>query len=144
MKAQSAVTTASLTPPASGVFDLWAQVYDTQSNPLLMLEERSVAPLLPHLSGGDLLDVGCGTGRWLTKLEALNPASLLGTDCSASMLERARAKTHPTTKLEQRECSTLPGTNASKSFILASFVLSYLDDLRGFASECARILRPGG
>jgi cytosine/adenosine deaminase-related metal-dependent hydrolase/ubiquinone/menaquinone biosynthesis C-methylase UbiE len=136
--------TASLARPDSRVFDLWAQVYDTQSNPLLMLEERSITPLLPHLNGGDLLDVGCGTGRWLTKLEALNPASLTGTDRSMSMLERARAKTHPTTELEARDCSTLPGKDASKSFILASFVLSYLNDLHGFASECARVLRPDG
>jgi cytosine/adenosine deaminase-related metal-dependent hydrolase/ubiquinone/menaquinone biosynthesis C-methylase UbiE len=136
--------TASLTQPDSRVFDLWAQVYDTQSNPLLMLEERSITPLLPHLNEGDLLDVGCGTGRWLTKLEALNPASLTGTDRSMSMLERARAKTHPTTRLEQGDCSTLPGRDASKSFILASFVLSYLNDLHGFASECARVVRPEG
>jgi cytosine/adenosine deaminase-related metal-dependent hydrolase/ubiquinone/menaquinone biosynthesis C-methylase UbiE len=136
--------TASLAQPDSRVFDLWARVYDTQSNPLLMLEERSITPLLPDLNGRDLLDVGCGTGRWLTKLEALNPASLTGTDRSMRMLERARAKTDSTTKLEQRDCSMLPGKDASKSFILASFVLSYLNDLHGFASECARVLRPGG
>ena len=138
------VATASVTQPDSRLFDLWAQVYDTQSNPLLMLEERSVTPLLPHLSGGDLLDVGCGTGRWLTRLEEMNPASLTGTDCSTSMLERARAKTRATTTLEQRESPTLPGEDTSKSFVLASFVLSYLNDLRGFASECARVLRPDG
>ena len=144
MTTSPVASTASSVPPDSGVFDLWAQVYDTQSNPLLMLEERSVTPLLPHLSGGDLLDVGCGTGRWLTRLEALSPASLTGTDCSTSMLERARAKIHATTKLEQRDCSTLPGDDASKSFVMASFVLSYLSDLHGFASECARVLRPDG
>lgn len=143
MKTRSEATT-SLAQPDGRVFDLWAQVYDTQSNPLLMLEERSVTPLLPHLSGGDLLDVGCGTGRWLTRLEALNPASLTGTDRSMRMLEHARAKTHPATKLDQRECSTLPGKDASKNFILASFVLSYLNDLHGFACECARVLRPNG
>jgi cytosine/adenosine deaminase-related metal-dependent hydrolase/ubiquinone/menaquinone biosynthesis C-methylase UbiE len=130
--------------PGSRVFDLWAQVYDIRSNPLLVLEERSAMPLLPPLDGGDVLDVGCGTGRWLTKLETLNPATLTGTDCSTTMLERARAKVHPTTKLEHRECSTLPGQDASKNFVLASFVLSYLDDLHRFASECARILRPDG
>jgi cytosine/adenosine deaminase-related metal-dependent hydrolase/ubiquinone/menaquinone biosynthesis C-methylase UbiE len=136
--------TGAATQQDSRVFDLWAQVYDTQSNPLLKLEERSAMPLLPPLSGGDVLDVGCGTGRWLTKLETLNPASLIGTDCSTTMLERARAKVYPSTKLEHRECSTLPGENASKNFVLASFVLSYLSDLHGFANECVRILRPDG
>ena len=134
----------SPTQPDSRVFDLWAQVYDVRSNPLLMLEERSAMPLLPPLSGEDVLDVGCGTGRWLTRLETLNPSSLTGADCSTSMLECARAKVHSTTRLEHRECSTLPGVDASTSFVLASFVLSYLNDLHGFASECARILRPDG
>jgi cytosine/adenosine deaminase-related metal-dependent hydrolase/ubiquinone/menaquinone biosynthesis C-methylase UbiE len=144
VKTRSELATTSPAQPGSRVFDLWAQVYDTQSNPLLMLEERSVTPLLPPISGGDVLDVGCGTGRWLTRLETQNPSSLTGTDCSTSMLERARAKVHSATKLEHRECSTLPGEDASKSFVLASFVLSYLNDLHGFASECARILRPEG
>jgi cytosine/adenosine deaminase-related metal-dependent hydrolase/ubiquinone/menaquinone biosynthesis C-methylase UbiE len=109
-----------------------------------MLEERSAMPVLPPLRGEDVLDVGCGTGRWLTRLETLNPSSLTGADCSTTMLECARAKVHSTTRLEHHECSTLPGEDASKSFVLASFVLSYLNDLHGFASECARILRPDG
>jgi cytosine/adenosine deaminase-related metal-dependent hydrolase/ubiquinone/menaquinone biosynthesis C-methylase UbiE len=144
VKTRSGATAVSSAQPDSHAFDLWAQVYDTQSNPLLMLEERSAIPLLPPLSGGEVLDVGCGTGRWLTRLETLNPASLIGIDSSATMLERARTKVHLTTKLEHRECSTLPGEDASKNFVLASFVLSYLNDLHGFASECARILRPDG
>ncbi|WP_213804249.1 methyltransferase domain-containing protein [Granulicella sp. dw_53] len=138
------VAISSQTQPDSSVFDRWAEVYDAQSNPLLMLEERSVLPLLPELEGNDVLDAGCGTGRWLVKLERFRPASLTGTDCSAAMLEHARAKVQPTTKLERGECSTLPGENASKSFVLASFVLSYLDDLKGFAHECARVLRSDG
>lgn len=144
MKMPAGAAAASPTRPDSQVFDLWAQVYDAQSNPLLMLEERCAMPLLPPLSGGDVLDVGCGTGRWLTHLEALEPASLTGTDCSAAMLERARAKIRPTTTLELGQCVALPGGNTSRSFVLASFIVSYLDDLRGFARECARVLRPEG
>ena len=130
--------------PDYHIFDLWAQVYDAQSNPLLMLEERCVTPLLPPLSGQDILDVGCGTGRWLTKLEAFEPASLTGIDCSAAMLEHAGSKVCSTTMLELSECSALPGEDSSSSFVLGSFVLSYLDDLQEFASQCARILRPNG
>jgi cytosine/adenosine deaminase-related metal-dependent hydrolase/ubiquinone/menaquinone biosynthesis C-methylase UbiE len=137
-------SSASPAPPDSQVFNLWAQVYDAQSNPLLMLEERCAMPLLPPLSGGDVLDVGCGTGRWLRHLEAREPASLTGTDCSAAMLERARSKIHPTTTLELSQSVALPSEDASRSFVLASFIVSYLDDLQGFAHECARILRPGG
>jgi cytosine/adenosine deaminase-related metal-dependent hydrolase/ubiquinone/menaquinone biosynthesis C-methylase UbiE len=128
----------------SCVFDLWAQVYDAQSNPLLMLEERRSIPLLPPVSDRRVLDVGCGTGRWLTHLEARDPASLTGVDCSKVMLERAREKVLATTKLERGDCSAPPGEDASYDFVMASFLLSYLKDLQTFARECARILRPDG
>ncbi len=126
------------------VFDRWSQVYDIQPNPLLTLEERKVTPLLPSVSGLDILDVGCGTGRWLVRLELLEPASLTGTDCSPAMLDRARLKVRPTTILENRHSPELPGEDASYGLLLASFVLSYLNDMAGFARQCARILRPDG
>ncbi len=144
MKTSAEAMARSPVQPESHIFDLWAQVYDAQSNPLLMLEERCVTPLLPPLSGEDVLDVGCGTGRWLRRLEVLVPASLKGIDCSPTMLERARSKVCPTTILELSQCSTLPGKDGSRSIVLASFVLSYLDDLEQFARECTRILRPDG
>jgi ubiquinone/menaquinone biosynthesis C-methylase UbiE len=130
--------------PDASVFDLWAQVYDTQPNPLLALEERRVEPLLAAVGGCNVLDVGCGTGRWLTKLELLEPASLTGTDCSKAMLSRARVKTRPTTTLEHGDGSELPGEDGCYGLILASFLLSYISDMDEFARECARVLRAEG
>jgi ubiquinone/menaquinone biosynthesis C-methylase UbiE/cytosine/adenosine deaminase-related metal-dependent hydrolase len=127
-----------------GIFDRWAEVYDHQANPLLTLEERSLPMLLPSVTGSDVLDAGCGTGRWLTRLEGLTPNSLTGTDCSPAMLERARQKVSLGTALHLGCATSLPGSNSSSDLILASFVLSYIDDLQAFAKECARILRPGG
>lgn len=99
--------------PGASVFSRWAQVYDARTNPLLSLEERRAAPLLPPLHGGHVLDVGCGTGRWLTHLETLHPASLMGIDCSRVMLKHAREKVSSTTKLEHGHSSALPGKEAS-------------------------------
>ena len=138
--------TSVIHPPktSSGIFDLWAQVYDSQSNPLLLLEERHATSLLPSLSGCEVLDIGCGTGRWLSKLELLGPASLAGMDCSSAMLKYAQEKIQATTQLYQSDCSILPSDDVSKTFVLASFVLSYIGDLQAFAQECARVIRPGG
>ena len=86
MKTNAGETIASASQADASVFSRWAQVYDAQSNPLLLLEERRAAPLLPPVRGGNVLDVGCGTGRWLTRLEALHPDSLTGIDCSMAML----------------------------------------------------------
>jgi cytosine/adenosine deaminase-related metal-dependent hydrolase/ubiquinone/menaquinone biosynthesis C-methylase UbiE len=130
--------------PDASVFNRWAQVYDAQCNPLLLLEEREAAPLLPSVRGGNVLDVGCGTGRWLTHLEALHPASLMGIDCSRIMLKHARKKVLPTTKLEHGHSSALPGEDARYNLVIASFLLSYVKDLQAFAFECARVVQPGG
>lgn len=144
MKTRAGATIASPAQPDTRVFNRWAQIYDAQSNPLLLLEERTATPILPTVSGGNVLDVGCGTGRWLTRLEALNPGSLTGLDCSKTMLERAREKVRPTTKLQHGDCSALPGEDSFYTYVMASFLLSYLKDLEAFARECARIVRPGG
>jgi cytosine/adenosine deaminase-related metal-dependent hydrolase/ubiquinone/menaquinone biosynthesis C-methylase UbiE len=137
-------TAVSPTQPDADVFSRWAQVYDARSNPLLLLEGRRTAPLLPPLRGGNVLDVGCGTGRWLTHLETLHPASLMGIDCSRGMLKQAREKVLSTTKLEHGHSSALPGKDASYTLVMASFLLSYVKDLPAFALECARIVQPGG
>lgn len=129
---------------AESAFDLWSEVYDTEFNPLLMLEERSVLPLLPSLVGGNVLDAGCGTGRWLVKLENRKPASLMGMDASPAMLAHCREKVSVSTQLRLGHCSVLPVSAASQTLILSSFVLSYLDNLSSFADECARTIRPGG
>src|SRR5882762_8987541 len=125
-------------------FDLWAEVYDAQSNPLLMLEERHVKRLLPVLEKCDVLDIGCGTGRWLSTFEQLNPASLTGIDSSAAMLKHARQKVAKSTLLYMKDCSNIFSDDDSKDFVLVSFLLSYLENFRGFANECARVIRPGG
>ena len=143
---KSLIETRGVSPaqPDANVFNRWARVYDAQCNPLLQLEECKAAPLLPSVRGGNVLDVGCGTGRWLTHLEALHPASLIGIDCSRVMLKHARKKVLPTTKLEHGHSSALPGEDACYSFVIASFLLSYVQDLPAFALECARVVRPGG
>ena len=65
------MTTMAVSP--SDVFDIWAQVYDEQPNPLLALEQRFLSRMLPDISGLDVLDAGCGTGRWLQLLGIAPP-----------------------------------------------------------------------
>lgn len=128
----------------SELFNLWAEVYDTAANPLLILEEQTLPPLLPSIAGLHVLDVGCGTGRWLSRLAALQPASLIGTDNSAEMLRRARGKLAAAVHLLRSDAHAIPVPDGSQDVIMSSFVLSYLEDLPAFASECARVLKPGG
>ena len=135
------MTTMMATP--SDVFDTWAQVYDEQPNPLLSLEQRFLTRMLPDVSGLDILDAGCGTGRWLQFLASRHPASLLGVDTSPEMLQRASAKLGTAATLRLGSCVALPVQNSAADLVLSSFVLSYIETVDTFARELYRVTRPG-
>jgi cytosine/adenosine deaminase-related metal-dependent hydrolase/ubiquinone/menaquinone biosynthesis C-methylase UbiE len=128
---------------SSDLFNIWAQVYDEQPNPLLALEQRFLSRMLPDIAGLDVLDVGCGTGRWLQLLASQRPASLVGVDTSPEMLQRASAKLGTKSTLHLGSCTALPVPSAIADLILASFVLSYLDSIEALAHELHRVARPG-
>ena len=125
------------------VFDSWAEVYDGQPNPLLSLEQRLLGPMLADVRGLDILDAGCGTGRWLEQLAEGSPRSLLGVDTSPAMLKVAAGKLNNQCDLRLGSCTALQVRDASADMVLCSFVVSYLDDLDSFACEIDRVARPG-
>jgi len=129
--------------PLESVFDYWAPVYDRDPNPLLALEERYLAPLLPPLAGKTVLDAGCGTGRWLQACSAHKPASLIGVDISAAMLAQAHTKVDDAV-LYQTTCDAMPVRSSFVDVVIGSFMLSYVKDLGAFAAECARVTRSHG
>jgi cytosine/adenosine deaminase-related metal-dependent hydrolase/ubiquinone/menaquinone biosynthesis C-methylase UbiE len=135
------MTTMAVSP--SDVFNIWAKVYDEQPNPLLALEQRFLSRMLPNVGGLDVLDVGCGTGRWLQLLTTHRPASLIGVDTSSEMLQRASAKLGAKATLRLGSCTALPVQSATADLIMASFVLSYLESVDTFARELHRVARPG-
>ncbi len=134
---------SQLSPFPSDVFDSWAEVYDTLPNPLLALEQRILDPRLTCVRGLDILDAGCGTGRWLHRLTRRSPRSLLGVDISPAMLLLAADKLNHDGDLRLGSCDALPVRDAAADIVLSSFVVSYLDDLDSFAREIDRVARPG-
>jgi cytosine/adenosine deaminase-related metal-dependent hydrolase/ubiquinone/menaquinone biosynthesis C-methylase UbiE len=127
----------------SEAFDRWAPSYDAQPNPLLALEQRVLLPRLGDIRGLDVLDAGCGTGRWLGQLAGRSPRSLVGVDISPVMLGLAASKLNHGCELLLGSCMALPVREASADLVLSSFVVSYLDDVERFAQEIDRVSRPG-
>jgi malonyl-CoA O-methyltransferase len=72
-------------------YERWAEVYDSDGNPLVALEERHFPLMLPDVNGLLVADVGCGTGRQTFKLAARG-ARVVALDFSPAMVARARAK----------------------------------------------------
>ncbi len=108
---------------------------------MLSLEERYLGRLLPPVEGRDVLDLGCGTGRWLEKLAAGSPRSLTGLDASPEMLAHAERKLAGRATLLRADCDPPPMARRSADLILCSFVLSYLRDLALFIERIRRIAR---
>ena len=123
-------------------YRLWSRVYDSQPNPMLSLERRFLEPLLPSIAGLDVVDLGCGTGRWLEIFAQKSPRSLIGIDCSEEMLARASEKMGTRAQLISEDCEKPTLSSDSADLVLCSFLASYISDLDRFAKEIRRIARP--
>lgn len=125
-------------------YRLWAPTYDATENPLLALEERYLLPQLDCVRGATVVDVGCGTGRWLKRMAQLGASSLTGVDSSSDMLAIAQMHRLRNTDLHQTDAVHLPSATESVDIVIASFLVSYLGSLSLFLQEMFRVLRPGG
>ncbi len=123
-------------------YALIAQHYDEQLNPLLALEERILSPLLPSVAGKSVLDVGCGTGRWLARLAGQGPRVMWGVDASPEMLEVASAKVDAAV-LGVASATDLPIATGAADVVICSFVASYIEDMAAFARGVRRVCRAG-
>ncbi len=130
--------------PLASAFDEIAPFYDDQPNPLLSLEERFLPHLLPDLRGLDVLDVGCGTGRWMRKLAGNRAHSITGLDSSPEMLKIARKKVGLPSQVYLANCIASTLLAGSADVTLASFVLSYVEESPTLLLELSRLTRAGG
>jgi SAM-dependent methyltransferase len=92
-------------------------------------------------AGGTVLDLGCGVGFDLARLEAAG-LTALGIDPSAVMLDHARART--AAGLAQADGARLPFRTGSLDGCRIERVLQHVDDPTAVVVEVRRVLRPGG
>lgn len=131
----------ALVDPKEG-YERWAATYDHFPNPLLAREERYLTPLLPDLTGKNVLDLACGTGRWLHRLLERRARSGVGIDYSTAMLRVASRKPAIRGQLATADCLNLPFRASVFDFAICSFALSHIQDLKQTARELARVMRP--
>ncbi len=92
-----------------------------------------------------VLDLGCGTGRWLAAQQELfddSRVTWLGADPSPAMLAAARAK--GVTNLSRAQAEDLPLDDSTIDYIASSYCFHHFGDKDRALDEVARVLTVGG
>jgi SAM-dependent methyltransferase len=92
----------------------------------------------------DILDLGCGTGRYSGALSEHFGASVVALDPSEKMLAQARRKPAARVRYLHGSGEALPLPDASVDMIFMSMVFHHFTAREQVALECLRVLRPQG
>jgi ubiquinone/menaquinone biosynthesis C-methylase UbiE len=105
-----------------------------------LLDELEASYVRRYGAGRDVLEVGCGTGLVLSKIQNF-ARSATGVDLSPGMLEKAQARQLNVTLGSATE---LPFEDASFDVTCSFKVLAHVPQIERALSEMARVTRPGG
>ena len=136
-----------------------AELYDTQVEVLFngsanAIRRQALPQLHEVFAGRDqrklrLIDIGCGTGRFLDSLKQVWPRlPVLGLDMSEAYVKYAKRhlKRWSQINLSVGKAEALPVPNESQDALTSIFVFHELPPKvrRIVFRECARVLKPGG
>ena len=133
---------ACITTVAEG-YERWAAFYDDSPNPLLAREERYLAPLLGDVRKRTILDLACGTGRWMARLANGGAESCVGIDFSGAMLEAATRKPSVEGHVVRGTCESLPFKEDIFHLAICSFALGHFAEVGSFTAEMSRVCKSG-
>jgi ubiquinone/menaquinone biosynthesis C-methylase UbiE len=124
----------------------WAPVYDAVCGPIF-LQGRRAAAQAARAVGGQILEVGVGTGLSFDDYDS--STEVTGIDFSEPMVIKARERMatgrYPHVRdVMVMDAHQLAFADASFDCVVAQFLITLVADPEQVLSECARVLRPGG
>jgi ubiquinone/menaquinone biosynthesis C-methylase UbiE len=131
--------------PTREGYDRWAEVYDSDGNPLLALEEPEVERLLGDVKGLRVADIATGTGRHAIRLADAG-ARVIALDFSCQMLTKAREKTGAgVVSFVIADCSqTLPLRSGAFDRVVCALLADHVPSLDSLMRELARVCSRDG
>jgi ubiquinone/menaquinone biosynthesis C-methylase UbiE len=127
-------------------YNQWAAQYDTNQNRTRDLEAVSLRETLAGRALGQVLEIGCGTGKnteWLVT----HADAVLSADLSEEMLQKAREKVaDPKVTFVQADITASWSFISGRKFDTAVFslVLEHIQDLGAVFGKLAAVMQPGG
>lgn len=120
----------------------WADRYPAEAhNELMRMEQSAMLGLLPDLENKTILDLACGSGRYLEIACGKRAKMVCGLDFSAPMLLHAKRASK---NLVLADMSHIPMDSLSFDVIICGLAIGHCLELEPVFSEISRILRPGG
>jgi ubiquinone/menaquinone biosynthesis C-methylase UbiE len=129
----------------AAAYDEWAAVYDSERNLTRDLDAAVLRRQSFDLTGANVLELGCGTGKnteWLAR----RARSVLAMDFSRGMLDVARKRIGSDSVhfVEHDIRLPWPAQSAAYDAVVENLTLEHVEDLRPIFREAARVLQPGG
>ncbi len=129
-------------------YDCWAASYDSSQLQAVLygpVHDAVLRYAQQHVQHpGWILDVGCGTGRLLVRLESAYPqAQLVGVDASARMVKKAvTAPGQHRVRFTAAAAERLPFADAVFDMVTATLSVSHWGDAAAGLAEISRVMAP--
>lgn len=125
-------------------YDHWAPTYD-DGDPSTWLDEPFLLRQLKPFPGCRILDLGCGTGRYLRRL-APDLYRITAVDLSHGMLSRACRGTERSEKIwwVQASVTCLPFRSSLFDRVMSGLVLDHIEKPEHLFAQIAAVLKPRG
>jgi ubiquinone/menaquinone biosynthesis C-methylase UbiE len=123
-------------------YDKFSTMYEQERHKRYhrFLDESELSAARPYVTGGKVLEVGCGTGLVLEPLSQMANEAV-GIDISRGMLRKALARG---LNAAQASATDLPFADNTFDAVVSFKVLAHIEAIQQTMSECTRVLKPGG